>query len=72
MTKILTLKIESCEDCFYLDKSIEANICRNPNTPRKFPFDVTGIPHWCPLPDLEKGPVWGDADWGMEEEKDGR
>ena len=72
MAKILTRKIENCEDCFYLEKSVEANICRNPNTHYKYPLDILDMPDWCPLPDLEEGPVWGDADWGAEEEEDDR
>jgi hypothetical protein len=66
MTKILTRKIENCEDCFYLDE----HWCNHSNGNRGFVDDYENIPDWCPLPDWIPGPVWGDADWGMEEKED--
>lgn len=49
MTKILILRIESCDDCPYFS----GDTCDHPSISWGYGEDPE-IPDWCPLPEEEK------------------
>lgn len=51
MTKTVTIKIELCRDCPYVN--IPEDMCEHPDTGWKLDPDISDIPYWCPLEDGE-------------------